>query len=67
MKNSTAQINFGFGSVYNQQTKKNYFEQVKEELAIYGIDNVGVKELLAIIMGSNRKMPNQKGVTGKRP
>ena len=32
--------------------KKSYFSLVKEELAIYGLNNVGVKELLAVIMGT---------------
>lgn len=54
MKKSMEQINqidFGFVDGYIQG-KRNYFEQVKEELAVYGMDSVGVKELLAIIMGS---------------
>ncbi|KLU62321.1 hypothetical protein CEB3_c13650 [Peptococcaceae bacterium CEB3] len=33
-------------------SRKNYYTQVQEETAIYGMDNVGVKELVALIVGS---------------
>ena len=55
MKKNNSQIDFSFAQDgFNGGTKgaKSYFELVKEELSLYGLDNAGVKELLALIVGS---------------
>ena len=54
MEKSNTQIGFDFAldASNDLKTKRNYFELVREELSFYGIDSAGVKELLAIIIGS---------------
>lgn len=55
MENSNLQIGFNFASNgLNCRIKgaKSYFELVREELTFYGMDRAGVKELLALIIGT---------------
>ena len=55
MENSNSQIGFTFAlEALNSGVKENksYFQLVREEIATYGLDNVGVKELIALIMGT---------------
>lgn len=54
MGKTNTQIGFGFAldASYDLKVKRSYFELVREELSFYGMDNAGVKELLAMIMGT---------------
>ena len=55
MGNSNSQIGFKFadkGLNCGIKDAKSYFELVREELSFYGMDSAGVKELLALIIGT---------------
>lgn len=54
MKKGNAKIGFSFAldGRYDLKVEKSYFELVREELSFYGLDSAGVKELLALIMGT---------------
>ena len=55
MGNSNSQIGFNFadkGLSCRIKGAKSYFELVREELSFYGMDRAGVKELLALIIGT---------------
>ena len=54
MEKGNTQLGFGFAldASYDIRAKRNYFELVREDLAFYGMDNAGVKDLLAIITGN---------------